>query len=90
MHQAKVLDRSERIAADEIAIRAHCGAKLQPLVASANDLRQLLRVKVEDGNDLLMAENTVDELVTFNRRLYAYAEAKGEQPFDVYQQLALF
>lgn len=46
MHQAKVLDRSERIAAVEAAIRKHCGAHLHSLVACASDLRSLLRVKV--------------------------------------------
>ena len=84
-----MLDRSELLAADEGAIRAHCGRRLDGLVANANDLRQLLRVKVEDGNDILMAENTVAELLEFNRRLYQYAEQRGEQPYAVYQELAL-
>ena len=90
MHQAKVLDRSERLGAVEDAIRAHCGGRLAFLVESAVALRGLLRVKVEDGNDLLMAVNTVAELHEFNRRLYAAAACAGVEAYSLYKQLDCF
>ena len=39
----------------------------------------MLRVKVEDGNDLLMADQTLDELNTFYQRLQAHAAETGEE-----------
>ena len=52
MHQAKVLDRSERLKENDASIRALAGSRLDWLVDSADLLRKLLRVKVEDGNDV--------------------------------------
>ena len=90
MHQAKVLDRSERLHKAELALRSHCADQLPELVAGANDLRLMLRVKVEDGNDLLMAENTVDELHTFHEKLLHTAAVRGDEPFALFQQLNPF
>lgn len=45
--------------------------------------------QVEDGNDLIMAMDTVEELDTFNRTLYSIAAEKGLEPFSLYRQLAL-
>ena len=90
MHQAKVLDRSERLAADDAAIRKLAGERLDWLVDSADLLRKLLRVKVEDGNDLLMAIDTVDEVHLFWQRLQTHAQETGEGHFELYQRLVSF
>ena len=58
MHQAKVLDRSERLKEGDAAIRALASDQFPWLVGKADLLRKLLRVKVEDGNDLRMAADT--------------------------------
>jgi hypothetical protein len=50
-------------------------------------LRNLLRVKVEDGNDLQMAATTVRELDRFYVRLVECATQSGEDRYDLYQRL---
>ena len=57
-----MLDRSDRLGKDEAAIRALVSDRWGWLVSSADLLRNLLRVKVEDGNDLQMAATTVELL----------------------------
>ena len=53
-------------------------------------LRKLLRVKVEDGNDLQMAATTVDEVHRFWTRLRQHSEETGEDAFTLYQRLVSF
>ena len=90
MHQAKVLDRSDRLKANDAEIRALAADRLDWLVDSADLLRKLLRVKVEDGNDLLMAIDTVNEVHVFWQRLRTHAAQSGEEHFDLYQRLVTF
>ena len=45
MHQAKVIDRSERLRGVDAALRARCGGRLDYLAGCADDVRRLLRVK---------------------------------------------
>ena len=53
-------------------------------------LRRLLRVKVEDGNDLLMAIDTVNEVDRFWTRLQQLATQTGEDHFTLYERLVNF
>lgn len=46
--------------------------------------------QVEDGNDLLMAIDTVDEVQLFWERLQAHAEATGEGHHELYERLVSF
>jgi hypothetical protein len=62
MHQAKVLDRNASLNALKTEPRlreAVPAAKLDTLVQQCQTLRQLCRMKVEDGNDLSMARKMV-------------------------------
>ena len=57
MHQAKVLDRRHRTAdecADMDAVLG--GESVAWLVECVREMRVILRVKMEDANDVLMAE----------------------------------
>ena len=82
-----MLDRSDRLKEDEAAIRALVSDRWEWLVASADLLRNLLRVKVEDGNDLLMAIDTVNEVCRFWTRLQQHSEVTGEDHYELYQRL---
>ena len=90
MHQAKVLDRSDRLGEDDAAVRKLAGDRLDWLVDQADLLRKLLRVKVEDANDLAMAVATVDEVHRFWTRLSTHAEQTGEDAFELFQRLVTF
>ena len=90
MHQAKVLDRSDRLKEDEARLRTLTGERWPWLIESADLLRNLLRVKVEDGNDLQMAATTVRELDRFYVRLVECATQSGEDRYDLYQRLVSF
>ena len=83
MHQAKVLDRSERLAEVEQSLLGFVpGGELSELVERVNLLRTLLRVKVEDPNDLTMARSSVYSAFNFFSRLQAYANDKGSTPYE--------
>ena len=88
--QAKVLDRSDRLKEAEAALRKLTGERWPWLVASADLLRNLLRVKVEDGNDLQMAAATVAEVQSFYTRLVECAASSGEDQYELYQRLVAF
>ena len=90
MHQAKVLDRSDALGAYDATIRDLAGERLPWLVDQADTLRKSLRVKVEDGNDLLMAIDTVKDVHKFMSRLQQHAGATGEEQFDLYRRLVEF
>ena len=75
---------------DEAAIRKLTAERWPWLVDCADLLRNLLRVKVEDGNDLQMAATTVAELHRFYTRLVQYAQQSGEEQFSLYQRLVTF
>jgi hypothetical protein len=85
LHQ--VLDRSDRLKEDEARLRTLTGERWPWLIESADLLRNLLRVKVEDGNDLQMAATTVRELDRFYVRLVECATQSGEDRYDLYQRL---
>ena len=83
MHQAKVLDRSERLAEVEQSLLGYVpDGELSELVERVNLLRTLLRVKVEDPNDLTMARSSVYSAFNFFSRLQTYADDKGSTPYE--------
>ena len=82
-----MLDRSDRLKEDEAAIRALVSDRWEWLVASADLLRNLLRVRVEDGNDLQMAATTVELLHDFFSRMVRYSLETGEDQYALYQRL---
>ena len=90
MHQAKVLDRSEALKGSDAVVRSILGNRLDWMVDSADLLRKLLRVKVEDGNDLLMAIDTVDEVEKFWTKLQLLASQTGEDEYALWQRLISF
>ena len=90
MHQAKVLDRSDALGAYDGTIRELAGDRLPWLVDHADLLRKLLRVKVEDGNDLLMAIDTVKDVHKFYDKLQRHAAQTGEEHFSLYTRLIEF
>ena len=53
-------------------------------------LASLASWQVEDGNDLLMAIDTVDEVHRFWTRLGQFAMQSGEEPFELYTRLVSF
>ena len=90
MHQAKVLDRSALLGGDfDAALRKQAGGRLKPLVACADEMRRVLRIKVEDGNDLLMAREAIAELSAFSSRLAQCAETTGESVHALYQRMLM-
>lgn len=88
MHQAKVLDRRHRTA-DEVAdMDAVLGEDtVARLVDRVREMRLILRVKMEDANDVLMAEEAVNGSHAFFTRLQSHAEAHGEEDFTVLEKL---
>ena len=46
--------------------------------------------QVEDGNDLVMAEQTIDELAAFHSRLAARAQSTAVSAYELYQRLSVF
>ena len=85
MHQAKVLDRNSSLNAQkaEPRIREELPEdKLMQLVDQCKTLRTLVRMKVEDGNDLSMAR----KLVTLAHEYLGYIyEACGKDPAKTFQ-----
>ncbi|CAJ1032078.1 hypothetical protein Q4I30_006054 [Leishmania utingensis] len=65
MHQAKVLTRSNAIELAEKMCKELQNSELMVYVGLSRDLRNTLRVKVEDGNDLKTAEKSVCEAVEY-------------------------
>lgn len=53
------------------------------LVAGANGVRQLVRVKIADDNDLQQARNAVKTIDVFFKALYARAKNGGMRPYDL-------
>jgi len=83
--QAKVLDRSARL--HDLHLEELLGEELAGMVSAMGELRQLLKVKVEDGNDFLMAERTIDELVHFFGRLGEVAAQRGCGEYELFASL---
>ncbi|KAJ1629253.1 hypothetical protein T492DRAFT_873636 [Pavlovales sp. CCMP2436] len=85
MHQAKVLDRSSRLQA--LNLEAVLGERMESMVSAMGKLRTLLKIKVEDGNDLVMAEGTIAELGAFFGKLREVAAQKQLDEFELFVSL---
>eukprot|EP00759_Apiculatamorpha_spiralis_P016237 PhF_6_TR22541/c0_g1_i2/m.32036 len=62
MHQAKVLDRSNRLPIEELTLqlsKVWTEEEIEKLCQDIYNLRTLFRMKVEDANDLSMAHKTI-------------------------------
>ena len=52
-------------------------------------MRRVLRIKVEDGNDLLMAREAIAELHAFATKLRACAQQTGESEYELYKRMLM-
>jgi hypothetical protein len=89
MHQAKVLYRAS-VATDAVLREVDdvLGAEaVRDLVASARRMRGVLRVKMEDANDVRMAEEAVRGARRFFDTLQRYAEQEGKSDVEVLRLL---
>ena len=89
MHQAKVLDRRHRTADECVEMDSVLGEDTVTwLVECVREMRLILRVKMEDANDVLMAEEAVNGAHAFFTRLQSHAEAhEGTDDFAVLEIL---
>ena len=63
------------------------GDRLKHLVSCADEMRRVLRIKVEDGNDLLMAREAISELHAFSSKLAECAAITGETDYELYKRM---
>lgn len=90
MHQAKVIDRRQTLVQFG-NIEEQVGAeKLDELLQPVQALRTLLRVKVEDANDLCMAEEAAKTAAHFMVGLSNYAAHKELTQLQALQALRDF
>jgi hypothetical protein len=88
MHQAKVLDRSARLAGACAALEAALpAAQLAEWARAVGELRAALRVKVEDANDLAMAVRAMRAAATFWPSLLALAAAHEASAYETLRAL---
>ena len=87
MHQAKVLDRREARGACAGAERVVGAETMKALERSLADMRLRLRVKMEDANDVRMAEEAVKAGSEFFERLARHAEREKKDDFEVLLRL---
>jgi hypothetical protein len=89
MHQAKVLYRAS-VATDAVLREVDdvLGAEaVRDLVASVRRMRGVLRVKMEDANDVRMAEEAVRGARRFFDTLQRHAEQEGKSDVEVLRLL---
>ena len=89
MHQAKVLYRAS-VATDAVLREVDdvLGAEaVRDLVASVRRMRGVLRVKMEDANDVRMAEEAVRGARRFFDTLQRHAEQEGKSDVEVLRSL---
>ncbi|KAK3275670.1 hypothetical protein CYMTET_16211 [Cymbomonas tetramitiformis] len=90
MHQAKVLNRRPRLEAEGNIVE-HIGAGvLERFLQPVQDLRALLRVKVEDSNDLCMAEEAAKTTARFLSGLSHIADKKQLSQFQALEALRAY
>ena len=89
MHQAKVLYRAS-VATDAVLreVDAVLGQeRVRELAATVRKMRAMLRVKMEDANDVRMAEEAVRGARRFFDTLKVYAEKEGKEDVEVLRTL---
>ncbi|KAG5473250.1 hypothetical protein CUR178_03170 [Leishmania enriettii] len=84
MHQAKVLPRSNAIGLAPKLCKELPNPELMVYVGLSRDLRNTLRVKVEDGNDLKTAEKSVCEAVEYLNYIDHRARRNSERRYALY------
>lgn len=83
MHQAKVLDRRHRTGEECGDVNMVLGPeRVRGMVLRVRDLRQALRIKVEDANDVRMAEEAVKAGHAFWTKLREHAKTHGADAFE--------
>lgn len=88
MHQAKVLDRRHRTSTECGDVNMVLGPeRVRGMVLRVRDLRQALRIKVEDANDVRMAEEAVKAGHAFWTKLREHASAHGADAFAALAKL---
>ena len=88
MHQAKVLDRRHRTGEECGDVNMVLGPeRVRGMVLRVRDLRQALRIKVEDANDVRMAEEAVKAGHAFWSKLREHAERHGADAFAALTKL---
>ena len=88
MHQAKVLDRRHRTGEECGDVNMVLGPeRVRGMVLRVRDLRQALRIKVEDANDVRMAEEAVKAGHAFWTKLREHAKRHGADAFAALTKL---
>jgi hypothetical protein len=83
------LARSQRHRDAALLRTMQAGGRLSHLVKCADEMRRVLRIKVEDGNDLLMAREAIAELHAFATKLRACAQQTGESEYELYKRMLM-
>ena len=83
----KVIDRSERLAECEGLDDLVGPGRSAKMTRQVRALRHLLRVKVEDANDLRMATRALDEAWRFFRALHEAAVAEQLADYALWLRL---
>lgn len=55
------------------------------LVSGVNGVRQLIRVKIADDNDLELARESLQTAADFLKRLTTEAERYGDSPYELFR-----
>tara|TARA_B100000767_G_scaffold135788_1_gene128693 strand:- start:1631 stop:2647 length:1017 start_codon:yes stop_codon:yes gene_type:complete len=88
MHQAKVLDRRHRTGEECGDVNMVLGPeRVREMVLAVRDLRSALRIKVEDANDVRMAEEAVKAGLSFWTKLAAHAAEHGAADYAALETL---
>jgi hypothetical protein len=64
-------------------LRGKLTEKQDYLVSGLNGVRQLIRVKIADDNDLELARDSLQSAADFLKRLTTEAEKAGDSPFEI-------
>lgn len=88
MHQAKVLDRRHRTGEECGDVNMVLGPeRVREMVLAVRDLRSALRIKVEDANDVRMAEEAVKAGHSFWTKLSSHAAEHGAADYAALETL---
>ena len=88
MHQAKVLDRRHRTGEECGDVNLVLGPeRVRGMVLAVRNLRSALRIKVEDANDVRMAEEAVKAGHSFWTKLSAHASQHGAADYAALETL---
>jgi len=90
MHQAKVLDRRPSLQQFGNIEELVGAEKMEEFLQPVQELRTLLRVKVEDANDLCMAEEAAKTAAHFLTGLSRYADQKAQSQLQALEALRAF